>query len=180
MDLYCEIQRRGVAKEHRWVEKPKPNGRSTSSSNATTEAITDRLNTLSVSESKEQPAVSVPSIQFVSVAQQKAVWKPKSYGTVSGPTAVEVDTAPVDQKTVLSNGTQTESAGKPAAVLSKLFSGRLLESFTVDNSTYSLAQVRATFYPKFENEKSDQEVSYPNYAFFIWIKQYSKYSNCQH
>ncbi|EPS73145.1 hypothetical protein M569_01610, partial [Genlisea aurea] len=42
--------------------------------------------------------------------------------------------------------------------LSKLFSGKLLENFSVDNSTHALAQVRATFYPKFENEKSDHEV----------------------
>ncbi|KAL3834454.1 hypothetical protein ACJIZ3_009190 [Penstemon smallii] len=33
---------------------------------------------------------------------------------------------------------------------------KLLENFTLDNSTYSLAQIRASFYPKFENEKSDQ------------------------
>lgn len=49
--------------------------------------------------------------------------------------------------------TQISSAG-----LSKLFGGNMLENFTVDNSTYTHAQVRATFYPKFENEKSDQEV----------------------
>lgn len=49
--------------------------------------------------------------------------------------------------------TQISSAG-----LSKLFRGNMLENFTVDNSTYTHAQVRATFYPKFENEKSDQEV----------------------
>ncbi|KAL7126492.1 hypothetical protein ABFS83_14G191300 [Erythranthe nasuta] len=35
---------------------------------------------------------------------------------------------------------------------------KLLENFTVDSFTYSVAQVRATFYPKFENDKSDQEV----------------------
>lgn len=35
---------------------------------------------------------------------------------------------------------------------------RVLEDFTVDNSTYAQVQVRATFYPKFENEKSDQEI----------------------
>ncbi|KAL5672163.1 hypothetical protein ACJX0J_016469, partial [Zea mays] len=29
--------------------------------------------------------------------------------------------------------------------------------FEVDNSTFMEAQIRATFYPKFENDKSDQE-----------------------
>ncbi|KAL4610249.1 hypothetical protein ACB092_08G037900 [Castanea dentata] len=57
----------------------------------------------------------------------------------------------------------TENSGQAAAQissagLSKLFGGNMLENFTVDNSTYTHAQVRATFYPKFENEKSDQEV----------------------
>ncbi|XP_050292566.1 tRNA ligase 1 [Quercus robur] len=57
----------------------------------------------------------------------------------------------------------TENSGQAAtqissAGLSKLFGGNMLENFTVDNSTYTHAQVRATFYPKFENEKSDQEV----------------------
>ncbi|KAH6811023.1 RNAligase [Perilla frutescens var. frutescens] len=150
-------QPRGVGKEHRWVEKPKANSASGDSSNAVMEAAQDRLNTLTVAE---EPALSVPSIQFGSIGltthapirEQKSVWKPKSYGTVSGTTAVELDSAP-------GNGIQRESAGTPAAVSSKLFSGKMLESFTTDSSTYSLAQVRATFYPKFENEKSDQEVS---------------------
>lgn len=33
-----------------------------------------------------------------------------------------------------------------------------LENFTVDESTCCRAQIRASFYPKFENEKTDQEV----------------------
>ncbi|XP_020967367.1 tRNA ligase 1-like [Arachis ipaensis] len=49
-----------------------------------------------------------------------------------------------------------KTSGSPS--LSKLCSGNLLEKFTVDNSTYSQVQIRATFYPKFENEKSDQEI----------------------
>ncbi|KAL7153795.1 hypothetical protein ABFS83_04G192500 [Erythranthe nasuta] len=166
-------QKRGSSKESsRWVEKRKSDGPSTSSSasqsftNATAEAVSERFDTLSIAEGKEHSVASVPSVQFGSIGQKnhapvrelRAVWKPKSYGTVSGATTVEVDKAPLDHKTVLGNGTQTESAGKSNAVLSNLFSGRLLENFTVDNSTCSVAQVRATFYPKFENEKSDQEV----------------------
>jgi hypothetical protein len=40
--------------------------------------------------------------------------------------------------------------------LSRLFKSVL--GFEVDNSTFMEAQIRATFYPKFENDKSDQEV----------------------
>ncbi|XVF19501.1 hypothetical protein REPUB_Repub11eG0115900 [Reevesia pubescens] len=72
------------------------------------------------------------------------IWKQNSYGIVSGPNATA---AAVD--------VQTE---KSSVELSKLFKPNLLENFNVDNSTYSLAQIRATFYPKFENEKSDQEI----------------------
>ncbi|KAK4440773.1 tRNA ligase 1 [Sesamum alatum] len=165
-------QRRGGSNSPRWVEKPKCNSPSASSSlsdafsNATTEAVTGRLNTLRVAESKPQSPVSASSIQFGSlgltnhgpVHEQKAQWKPKAYGTVTGGTTVETNIAPVDQTTALGNGIRLESNGKLNPVLSKLFSGKLLENFIVDNSTYSLAQVRATFYPKFENEKTDQEV----------------------
>ncbi|KAL2488867.1 RNA ligase [Forsythia ovata] len=165
-------QQRGGSKEHDWIEKPNSNRPSTSSSategisNATAEAVTNKLNTLSVEESSGQCAVSVPALQLgsigsmnhVPVQDQKAIWEPKEYGTASGTTTVQVDKAPVDQTTPLDNGTQTASSGKHDAVLSKLFGGNLLENFTVDNSTYSLAQIRATFYPKFENEKSDQEI----------------------
>ncbi|CAN1281672.1 tRNA ligase 1 [Linum perenne] len=77
------------------------------------------------------------------VPGQKTVWKPKAYGTVSGASTVESDSTSVQ---------------KTSAALSQLFKGNLLENFTVDNSTYSRSQIRATFYPKFENEKSDQEI----------------------
>ncbi|XP_073021614.1 tRNA ligase 1-like isoform X9 [Primulina eburnea] len=36
--------------------------------------------------------------------------------------------------------------------------GSLLDNFTADDSTYSVAKIRAAFYPKFENENSDQEI----------------------
>ncbi|KAL2471116.1 RNA ligase [Abeliophyllum distichum] len=165
-------QQRGGSKEHSWIEKPNSNRPSTSSSategisNATAEAVTHKLNTLSVEESSGQCAVSVPALQLgsiglknrVPVQGQEEIHKPKAYGTARGTMTAQVDKAPVDQTTPLDNGTQTASSGKHDAVLSKLFGGNLLENFTVDNSTYSLAQIRATFYPKFENEKSDQEI----------------------
>ena len=84
--------------------------------------------------------VSSPTINGSPLHGKKAVYQPKSYGTVS---AATVDAA----KPTANN-----------AALSKLLKDNLLEKFTVDNSTYSTAKIRATFYPKFENEKSDQEV----------------------
>ncbi|XP_051134259.1 tRNA ligase 1 [Andrographis paniculata] len=147
-------QRCGVQKGQRWVEKSKSTKPFTSTSNATTEAVTQKLDALSVSESNGRSLLT----GGVPVQEQKAIWKPKAYGTISGPTAVATNKAPVDQKMDQGTATQTESSTKSNAVLSALFGGKLVESFTVDNSTYSRAQVRATFYPKFENEKSDHEI----------------------
>lgn len=72
----------------------------------------------------------------------KTISKPKSYQTIANADVENV----------------SETTPKSSASLSKIFKGNLLENFTVDDSTYSLAQIRATFYPKFENEKSDQEI----------------------
>ncbi|XP_073144502.1 tRNA ligase 1 [Henckelia pumila] len=165
-------QRPEGSKGRRWVEKPNSKRPSTSYSvsdsipSATTENITNKLNSLGVTEKSEQSDVPESSIKFGNIAPtshvplhgKKSIWKPKAYGTVSGSTATEVNKAPVDSTTALANKTRTASSEKPDAVLSKLFSGSLLENFTVDNSTHSVAQIRATFYPKFENEKSDQEI----------------------
>lgn len=180
--MYNETtQRQGASKEHRWVEKSKVNelsaslsasslSASGSSSNAGKEAATDRA--------AEDPVMPLVTPQFGSIGvmnhvpgrSQKSVWKPKAYGTISGATTVGPSSAPANQMTVPDHGNQTESSGAPAAVSSKLFSEKLLESFTTDSLTYSRAQVRATFYPKFENEKSDQEVSYLIYYFLYRTK----------
>uniref|UniRef100_A0A5B6ZRT4 tRNA ligase phosphodiesterase domain-containing protein n=2 Tax=Davidia involucrata TaxID=16924 RepID=A0A5B6ZRT4_DAVIN len=160
-------QGRGGYREQRWKEKPNATRPSPAMEITSAAAVTNRLGELSIAENSGQTHVAVPSIQFGSVGLanhipvqgQKAIWKPKSYGTVSGATTVEVEKAPADQTAVEihGNGAQTAAAEKSSAALSKLFKGNLLENFTVDNSTYSLAQIKATFYPKFENEKSDQE-----------------------
>ncbi|XP_040970081.1 tRNA ligase 1-like [Gossypium hirsutum] len=101
--------------------KPNP---FTSASASVDEAVTSKLGGLSISDGH--------------------VWKPKSYGTVTGSNAASAADV------------QTE---KNNVDLSRIFlNPNLLEIFKVDNSTYSLAQIRATFYPKFENEKSDQEI----------------------
>lgn len=152
------MQRRGGHKEKRWQVRPSSNRLTGSSSNgepvsaAATGAITNRLNSMDISEGVAQSSAPVASLQVGNVGlatqspvqNQKVIWKPKSYGTVSGPPTIEAEKTSNEQKN---------------ANLSKLFKDNLLENFTVDNSTFSRAQVRATFYPKFENEKSDQEVA---------------------
>lgn len=52
--------------------------------------------------------------------------------------------------------------------LTELFKGPLGADFNEDSNTFARAQVRATFYPKFENEKSDQEVC----IFYHLIERY--------
>lgn len=53
--------------------------------------------------------------------------------------------------------------------LTELFKGPLGAGFNEDANTFARAQVRATFYPKFENEKSDQEVCI--YYIFTWLEE---------
>ncbi|KAG7950036.1 hypothetical protein I3843_13G092700 [Carya illinoinensis] len=161
-------QRRPGHMDQRWKEKPKTDMSSSATGSASAdvdETVSNRISALSITENSE-PHVTVPPMQLGSVQManqipgqggQKAVWKPKSYGTVSGSPAVEVEKAPLG-KMVKGNGAETAAAQITTAGLSKLFGANLLENFTVDNSTYSIAQIRATFYPKFENEKSDQEI----------------------
>ncbi|XP_021279308.1 tRNA ligase 1 isoform X2 [Herrania umbratica] len=107
--------------------QPKPKAVSSASASVV-EAVTNKLGDLIISENNNGQ-----------------IWKPKSYGTVSGPVAAAATAVDV----------QTE---KRSVDLSKILKPNLLDNFSVDNSTYSLAQIRATFYPKFENEKSDQEI----------------------
>ncbi|KAK2997400.1 hypothetical protein RJ639_024920, partial [Escallonia herrerae] len=131
------------------------------------EAVTKRIDTSSTAESSRSSNTSAPSMKFGTAGsanhrpthERKAIWKQKSYGT-TGAKEVEVGKATISQTEVgnIGNGTQIVSEGKSSSDLSKLFKGKILENFAVDNSTYSLAQIRATFYPKFENEKFDQEV----------------------
>ncbi|XP_073108225.1 tRNA ligase 1 isoform X5 [Elaeis guineensis] len=56
------------------------------------------------------------------------------------------------------NSLAVEKENSGVGGLTKLFKGPQGEDFNVDNNTFSKAQIRATFYAKFENEKSDQEV----------------------
>lgn len=134
-------QRSGAHVERKWKQKAKTEGHLSAMADAA-ETVTNKLSGLSIGENSGK-TVAQGSI---------ATWKPKSYGTASGGTVTEVENGAGVDASVAS--TQKSSGSG----LSKIFRGDLLENFTVDNSTYSRAQVRATFYPKFENEKSDQEV----------------------
>ncbi|KAK2983934.1 hypothetical protein RJ640_012411 [Escallonia rubra] len=166
-------QQRGEHKEQMWQKKQshKKSYRlspfAEGGSALAEEAVTKRIDTSITAESSRSSNTSAPSMKFGTAGsanhppahEQKAIWKQKSYGT-TGAKEVEVGKATISQTEVgnMGNGTQIVSEGKSSSDLSKLFKGKILENFAVDNSTYSLAQIRATFYPKFENEKSDQEV----------------------
>ncbi|KAK1376793.1 hypothetical protein POM88_032986 [Heracleum sosnowskyi] len=158
-------QRKAVPMEQSWRKKPQA---TKSSSTAATEDVSNRLRELSVAEDSGQSHASVSSVQFGTVGTLKhvpaqgvkSIWKPKSYGTVSGATSIEIEKPKADQDRIAKDGggSITASAEKNDNAVSKFFNGKMLEDFTVYKSTYSGAQIRAIFYPKFENEKSDQEV----------------------
>uniref|UniRef100_A0A7N1A6Z7 tRNA ligase phosphodiesterase domain-containing protein n=1 Tax=Kalanchoe fedtschenkoi TaxID=63787 RepID=A0A7N1A6Z7_KALFE len=124
--------------------------------------VTNGVSELSIAGKSAKGSGGVPSIQCGSVAVPKpvehvakAVWRPKSYGTASEgviPTA-HGKTVTVPDSSIKSNGEKKHEIVHSTSALSKLIS-----EFSVDKSTHCLAQIRATFYPKFENEKSDQEV----------------------
>ncbi|XP_026403097.1 tRNA ligase 1-like isoform X3 [Papaver somniferum] len=106
---------------------------------------------------------SVPSKEPSPVQGEKTVWKPKQYGTVSGPTNFIVGAGNPDITVTSINNINDQndgaaSAEKKSAGSSKVVRGSLAEDFVTDKYSYSNAKIRATFYPKFENEKSDQEV----------------------
>ncbi|KAK7257736.1 hypothetical protein RIF29_31930 [Crotalaria pallida] len=141
----------------KWKEKPKADEKLSASRDAESAAasavdtITNRMALMHIADNGG--AVLQGS---------KAIWKPKSYGTASrAATTAEAETKSASNVSGDGSATQVVAASTKksrGADLSKLFRSDLLESFTVDNSTYSRSQIRATFYPKFENEKSDQEV----------------------
>ncbi|RXI04526.1 hypothetical protein DVH24_038800 [Malus domestica] len=159
-------QRRGGRGEQKWTQKQKTDGSSASTGDSSA-AVTNRVGELSLSGGNGQTNASVKPLQFGKVQSanqgpvqgQKGTWMPKSYGTVDGAKAAEVE-APIDKSSVgtRGNGAGQAAVKKTSVGLSQLFNGNLLENFTVDNSTYAQVQIRATFYPKFENEKTDGEI----------------------
>ncbi|CAN6463133.1 unnamed protein product [Victoria cruziana] len=123
--------------------------------------------------SQSPTSSSVPPIQFGGarlveqpfLKSQKVIWKPKGYATSRGFETSEADEAiakgAADTRVTNNNETFSENnSGLSGVFLSKTAKVKhpLGVDFNVDNATYSEAKVRATFYPKFENEKSDQEV----------------------
>ncbi|VYS45357.1 unnamed protein product [Arabidopsis thaliana] len=141
--------------EQKWQVKPKmdaPFESGDSSATVVAEAVNNQFGGLSLKESNTNAPV-LPSQTTSNHRVQNLVWKPKSYGTVSGSSsATEVG------KTSAVSQIGSSGDTKVGLNLSKIFGGNLLEKFSVDKSTYCHAQIRATFYPKFENEKTDQEI----------------------
>lgn len=117
--------------------KAKPNTTNKPSA-STASAVADRVAGLSITESHVD----------------KTIWKPKSYGTVADVEAENVSETATPQAAASASAFNSSCSAR----LSQIFKGNFLENFNVDNTTYTAAQIRASFYPKFENEKSDQEV----------------------
>ncbi|KAE8656713.1 putative exonuclease V-like [Hibiscus syriacus] len=150
--IMSQNQRRGGGnREQQWKPNSKPKAVTSASSSvddAVTSASSSVDNAATSASSSVDEAVTT-KLGGLSISEGQ-IWKPKSYGTVTGSNAA------VASATLTPVDVQTE---KETVDLSKIFlKSNLLENFKVDNSTYSLAQIRATFYPKFENEKSDQEI----------------------
>ncbi|RZS12381.1 hypothetical protein BHM03_00043853, partial [Ensete ventricosum] len=123
----------------------------------TASSVADGVGRLSIADN---PAARSPPMQLGGAplsnqgsvkSQQKGLWKPKSYVTASSAVAAPVESAISSVPTEKETGSSTND-------LTKLFKGPIGAHFNVDDNTFSHAQIRATFYPKFENEKSDQEV----------------------
>ncbi|KAF3790306.1 hypothetical protein EJ110_NYTH09213 [Nymphaea thermarum] len=115
----------------------------------------------------------VPPIQFggtrlveqPSLKSQMAVWKPKGYATSRGIETSEAEEAIAKEAADTRINNKNETSSESNSGLSGIFVSKTAKiklplgvDFNVDNATYSEAQIRATFYPKFENEKSDQEI----------------------
>jgi hypothetical protein len=75
------------------------------------------------------------------------LWVPRGYAT----STMDASVGPAS-----SSSAAAAEKGVDSAKLSKVIKGA--SDFAVDNNTFTEAKIRATFYPKFENEKSDQEV----------------------
>eukprot|EP01018_Ginkgo_biloba_P015904 Gb_26327 [translate_table: standard] len=112
---------------------------------------------------------------------QRTVWVAKGYTTYSGSNNREAGESPVaaiSESSISSLGHINASEGGGGQMTGALMgpnAGMVLNSsnaveegqslrspfegnFTVDKRSFAQSQIRATFYPKFENEKSDQEI----------------------
>ncbi|XP_010475570.1 PREDICTED: uncharacterized protein LOC104754968 isoform X2 [Camelina sativa] len=145
-DMPKKQKKRGHA-EQKWQVKPKmdapPSESSDRSVSVVAEAVNNQFGGLSLAESNTNVSVLPSQSTTSNKTVQNLVWKPKSYGSSSA--------TQVGKTSAVS---QTASSGDGLNLSN--FCGS--ENFTVDKSTYCHAQIRATFYPKFENEKTDQEI----------------------
>ncbi|KAK3124679.1 hypothetical protein QOZ80_7BG0590530 [Eleusine coracana subsp. coracana] len=98
-------------------------------------------------------AASVERLTLASPAAARAgtgaaqLWVPRGYST----STTNASVAPSPSSSSVADA----GHGVDSAKLSKVIKGA--PDFAVDNNTFIEAKIRATFYPKFENEKSDQE-----------------------
>lgn len=134
-------------RKQQWKEKPKP---------AATELPlpSTPAPTPTPTPSSSYLADNFSRLGIAPKGQATEVWRPKNYSTTAAAAGTAAAKAPEKAATA---APAEESAGA-AGGLAKLFKGNLGADFVVDNNTFSRAQIRATFYPKFENEKSDQEI----------------------
>ncbi|KAF5200007.1 tRNA ligase [Thalictrum thalictroides] len=150
----------GGSKAQTWERKPNSEKSTTTSTSVSSSPVEVDVST----SNSNLEFGSVPIGNQVPMKMPKEIGKPRSFGTTSGvnTTSIEHEHAVSNQtlKVVDSNGkrAKVDSAEKNNVDLSKLFTNSLVTDFNVDNNTFLLSQIRATFYPKFENEKSDQEV----------------------
>lgn len=156
MKIIC--QKKSVASHQQWKDElhhDKP------SEVVEVKVISDGIDSLHIGGDNFQSVgpssrAALGSIPSTDQNYLKCIWEPKAYST----------SAPVVETAIGSQAAEVESSSASAerapSSLLKHFRGPLGADFNVDNLTFSLAQVRATFYPKFENEKSDQEVCFPS------------------
>ncbi|PKA45602.1 hypothetical protein AXF42_Ash010941 [Apostasia shenzhenica] len=155
-----------------WKEKPRVMPAASvaaSGSGSGGDDVAERMTVMSIAEqatSGGNGCSSSSSIQFGTLpvivghsaakGQHPGLWMPKTYVTASEAAVPRATATAESAAAVVSIEKKRESDS--AGSLTRLFQGPLGENFVVDNNTFSRAQIRATFYPKFENEKSDQEV----------------------
>jgi hypothetical protein len=93
----------------------------------------------------EMLSLASPTAAWVGIVPAQ-LWVPRGYATST--TDASVAPAPFSASAV--------EQGVDSAKLTKIIKGAA--DFALDNNTFTEAKISATFYPKFENEKSDQEV----------------------
>ncbi|KAI4383820.1 hypothetical protein MLD38_009617 [Melastoma candidum] len=144
-------------REQRRKQPSKPAKLCQINSGLTSEAVTDSFGELSIAERDGARSIGSPPWNQPPGHGQNKVFRARAYGTATGSSPVESESITVGDGLV-ERPRDTSSVQDISVGLSRLFKENYLENFSVDNTTYTCTQIRATFYPKFENEKSDQEI----------------------